>query len=400
MAKRRPSGDGMVRKREDGRWEGRIVIGHKQNGDSIFRHVYAKTQKELLDKLHQNIEDYRDVDLTEDSRMTLGEWLDRWLSEYKADTVRPGTLRGYRTHIEQYIKPQLGDKQVSLITMQDVQRMYRRLKKEGRIKDYPEKGTQLADSTVRGIHSMLHLAMKDAERAHIIAKNPTEGATVPKQSGSTKQVLNDQELDAFLAAIEEDEVWHDFFYTELTTGLRRGEICGLMWQDFDEKSGTLKVCRTLHSKKLGVFSLGDTKTGTGMRTIVLPQSTAGLLRRRREKAISQWIFPSTVMPELPVSPGSAYTHLKTLLKRAGLPSIRFHDLRHTFATHALASGVDAKTLSGILGHTNASFTLDTYTHVTPDMQKTASGIVGGFMEDLFGKELKPWQESERTEKGL
>ena len=89
--------------------------------------------------------------------------------------------------------------------------------------------------------------------------------------------------------------------------------------------------------------------------------------------------------------------MKTLLKQAGLPDIRFHDLRHTFATHALASGVDAKTLSGILGHTNASFTLDTYTHVTPDMQKTASGIVGGFMEDLFGKELKPWQENEKAE---
>ena len=89
--------------------------------------------------------------------------------------------------------------------------------------------------------------------------------------------------------------------------------------------------------------------------------------------------------------------MKTLLQRAGLPSIRFHDLRHTFATHALTSGVDAKTLSGILGHTNASFTLDTYTHVTSDMQKTASGIVGGFMEDIFGKELKPWQENEKPE---
>ena len=102
-------------------------------------------------------------------------------------------------------------------------------------------------------------------------------------------------------------------------------------------------------------------------------------------------------PEDPVNPGSAYLHMKTLLRRAGLPSIRFHDLRHTFATHALTSGVDAKTLSGILGHTNASFTLDTYTHVTSDMQKTASGIVGGFMEDIFGKELKPWQENEKPE---
>lgn len=92
MAKRRPAGDGMVRKRDDGRWEGRIVIGHRENGEPLFRHVYAKTQKALLDKLHQNIECYRDVELTEDSRMTLGEWLDRWLAEYKAGTVRPGTL--------------------------------------------------------------------------------------------------------------------------------------------------------------------------------------------------------------------------------------------------------------------------------------------------------------------
>ena len=106
MAKRRPAGDGMVRKRDDGRWEGRIVIGHRENGEPLFRHVYAKTQKALLDKLHQNIECYRDVELTEDSRMTLGQWLDRWLTEYKAGTVRPGTLEGYRRYIEYYEAPE------------------------------------------------------------------------------------------------------------------------------------------------------------------------------------------------------------------------------------------------------------------------------------------------------
>ena len=94
MAKRRPAGDGMVRKREDGRWEGRIVIGHRENGEPLFRHVYAKTQKALLDKLHQNIECYRDVELTEDSRMTLGQWLDRWLTEYKGGYGAPRYPRG------------------------------------------------------------------------------------------------------------------------------------------------------------------------------------------------------------------------------------------------------------------------------------------------------------------
>ena len=109
------------------------------------------------------------------------------------------------------------------------------------------------------------------------------------------------------------------------------------------------------------------------------------------------MFPSTVKADRPITPGVARRRLQTILERAGCKRVRFHDLRHTFATHALTSGVDAKTLSGILGHTNASFTLDTYTHVTSDMQKQACGIVGGFMEDIFGKELKPWQESEKPE---
>ena len=396
MAKRRPSGDGMVRRRDDGRWEGRIVIGHKKNGDPIFHHDYANTQKELMDKLHLSIERYRDVELTEDSRMTLGEWLDTWLEDYKEGTIRPTTLDSYRRYIENYIKPELGHKQISLISSQDIQRMYNRLKKNGRIHEHPEDGYALSDATVNHIHTMLHGAMKDAVQAHIIPRNPTEGPTAPKPNYKPKRILNEQELDTFMETIRTDEVWYEFFYTELMTGLRRGEICGLMWKDFDEKKGTLSVCRTLHSKSMGLFALGATKTSKGTRTIILPPSIVELLRQRKKRAISQWIFPNPVSPELPMSPESAYHKLKALLKQAGLPDIRFHDLRHTFATHALASGVDAKTLSGILGHTNASFTLDTYTHVTSDMQQQASGIVGGFMEDLFGKELKPWQEREKT----
>ena len=333
MVKRRPAGDGMVRKREDGRWEGRIVIGHRENGEPLFRHVYAKTQKALLDKLHQNIECYRDVELTEDSRMTLGQWLDRWLTEYKAGTVRPGTLKSYRCYIEYYIKPQLGDKQISLISQQDIQRMYRRLKTEGRIHEHPEMGHQLSDSMVRHIHSTLHAALKDAVQAHVIPRNPTEGTTAPKPNYKPKRILTRAELDAFLAVVEQDEVWRDFFQTELMTGLRRGEICGLQWNDFDGEAGTLKVCRTLHSQGKGEYTVGETKTGKGMRTIILPKTVADILRRRKADSISQWIFPDPVKPEDPVNPGSAYLHMKTLLRRAGLPSIRFHDLRHPYVKH-------------------------------------------------------------------
>ena len=333
MAKRRPAGDGMVRKRDDGRWEGRIVIGHRENGEPLFRHVYAKTQKALLDKLHQNIECYRDVELSEDSRMTLGQWLDRWLTEYKAGTVRPGTLEGYRRYIEYYIKPQLGDKQISLISQQDIQRMYRRLKTEGRIHEHPEMDHQLSDSMVRHIHSTLHAALKDAVQAHVIPRNPTEGTTAPKPNYKPKRILTGEELDAFRAMVEQDGVWRDFFQTELMTGLRRGEICGLQWSDFDGNTGTLKVCRTIHSQRKGEYTVGETKTNQGMRTIILPHSVTEILRRRKADAISQWIFPDPVKPEDPVDPNAAYRHMKTLLQRAGLPSIRFHDLRHPYVKH-------------------------------------------------------------------
>ena len=134
--------------------------------------------------------------------------------------------------------------------------------------------------------------------------------------------------------------------------------------------------------------------------VLLPPPVLNVLITYRNSCTSRWMFPSPVKEDSPTDPVTIQKRLSTVLKRADCKRLRFHDLRHTFATHALASGVDAKTLSGILGHTNASFTLDTYTHVTSDMQKQACGIVGGFMEDIFGKELKPWQENEKPEMEL
>ena len=210
MAKRRPSGDGMVRKREDGRWEGRIVVGHKQNGEPIFRYVLAKTQKELLDKLHRDLEAFQDVELTEDSRMTLGEWLDRWMEDYGAATLRPNTLRSYEQFIRCYIKPYLGDKIVSRVTRMDIQKLYRKLKHEGRVHEHPEYGHELSDTMVLRIHAMLHRCLKDAEAAHVVARNPTDGAVVPKASYRPKQILTKEQMDTFLAAVDRNEIWRFF----------------------------------------------------------------------------------------------------------------------------------------------------------------------------------------------
>ena len=396
MAKRRPSGDGMVRKREDGRWEGRIVVGHKKSGDSIFRYISAPTQKELSAKLRQLTEAYKGVDLTEESNMALSVWLDKWLDEYMAAALRPTTLNGYRRSLELHVKPYLGNKTLSKITAVDLRSLYRSLQETRRVHSRDGQSPGLSARTVHGIHTTLHHALKTAMEQNLIPNNPAAEVDPPKFIGAPMKVLTEAQLDTFMAAIEKDEFWHDFFYTAVTTGLRRGEICGLQWEDFDEADGTLKIVRSVSSRKAGALEIGETKTNKGRRTISLPDSTAQRLRERKRAAISQWIFPNPLHPEEPVNPSYAYHRLKTILKNTGLPSIRFHDLRHTFATHALAGGVDAKTLSGILGHTNASFTLDTYTHVTGDMQKQAANIVGDFMADILGEEWKPWQESERT----
>lgn len=387
MAKRRPSGEGMIRQKKNGQWEGRIVVGHKENGDPIFRYVYAKTQKELIDKLHHKIDEFRDAELTENSNMMLGEWLDKWIDEYMTGTIRESTLDGYKTYVEKYIKPALGNKQIAFITTADVQKFYNNLRKNGRIQNRNIYGNGLSDASVLRVHCMLHEAMDMAVKEHLISKNPTNGTTVPKIVKKEMQVLTDEQLATFMKLMDAEEHWRDFFYTELTTGLRRGEICGLKWTDFDEVEGKLNINRSIDLRN-GEIMVGETKTGKGKRSFYLPISTANVLRERKKNSKSEWIFTDLLNPELPIAPPAAYRKMKQLLKKAGLPNIRFHDLRHTFATHALTSGVDAKTLSGILGHTNASFTLDTYTHVTTDMQQRASNIVGGFMNDIFGEELQ------------
>lgn len=371
MAKRRADGEGNVRQKRPNLWEGRIVAGHKKDGSPIYKYVSGRTQKEAYEKLRELIAEYRNVELTENSQITVEEWMQKWMDEYMLFSIREQTWKSYESVIRLHIIPNLGNKKVSSLTVSTVQKFYNKLLSEGK-----------SGSLVRDAHLILHQAMGVAVKENLIAKNPTSGTKIPKVEYKPKNILNEIQLEMFMEAIKEDELWYDFFYTEITTGLRKGELCGLKWCDFNETTGQLNVVRTVTTNKGGGLKTGETKTEKGTRTIYLPPSTVKLLSERRNKVSSEWIFPNFYDNSKPINPSTAYLKLKSILKNAGLPSIRFHDLRHTFATHALSNGVDARTLSGILGHTNASFTLDTYTHVTNDMQKNASAIVGRFMKDI------------------
>ena len=396
MAKRRPSGDGLVRKRADGRWEGRIVVGHKENGNPIYRSVFAEKQSDLMPRLNELKMQYAGVELTEESSITLGEWLGRWLEEYKKPILRPSTYSGYGKDIENHILPYLGAKKLTQLKTADIQKHYNRLLEAGRKNDIG-KGKGLANATVRGIHMVLREALDSAVREGLIPRNPADGTSPPKIHRKEKQVLTKDELETFMKLIENDEVWYDFFYTEIITGMRQGEICGLRWEDFDEAKGTLRVSRSVDFVKKELV-IGETKTDDGKRTIYLPDSLWRLLAERKKSAVSEWIFPNLLKPELPLDPAKAYRQFKKLLEIGELPDIRFHDLRHTFTSHAANSGIAPKTLSEIVGHSKASFTLDTYAHVTGDMQKNAANIVNNYITDILGKELKPWQNAENRAK--
>ena len=334
MAKRRPQGDGTIRKRSDGRWEARIIIGHKNDGSPMYKSAFAKTQKSALKQLHQLLDLYRDVDLTEECRMTLGEWMDKWMDEYMIFTIKENTIKGYRSQIDHQIKPFIGHKQLASLTTADIQKFYNKIKKEGRVHPHPIHGHVLSDSMVRKIHMMLHEAMEVAVRERYIVRNPTDNTTIPKKTTTEKQVLDDSQLNRFLEAIQGEPYWHDFFYVEVMTGLRRGEICGIKWSDIDFNEGTLCIKRSVSTKEGGGVSIGETKTDAGARTIIMPPSVTNLLWEKRSDAINEWVFPHYTNPSDPLHPSSAYKKLKTLLKRLELPLLRFHDLRHTFATQA------------------------------------------------------------------
>lgn len=371
MARKRPDGDGLVRKRKDGRWEGHIVIGHKKDGTPIYKSVFAKTQKELMPKLHGAIDCYRDADLSEQGNMTLSEWIEKWLTSYAEPTLRESTVRGYRSDVRHHIKPALGNKMLRSITQRDVQKFYNALgRKTYKASDGNER--RLADATVRGVHMLLHEIMEAAVRSRLIVMNPTDGTVIPKLNRPPMKILNEEQLDKFMKAIRAEPLWYDFFYTEITTGLRRGEICGLKWCDLDETNGTLKIYRSIHSAPGGALEVGNPKTKKGTRTILLPPSTLHVLKERRKMALTEWIFPSLLEPEKPTAPSAAYHRLKVILKAAGLPDIRFHDLRHTFATTALEHGLDVKTLSAIIGHISSATTIDIYSHITGAMQRQAA----------------------------
>lgn len=381
MAKKRANGEGSIRRKPSGTWEGRYTVGIDPNtGHAKQRSVTGKTQAECKEKLKRAIADNRGMSINHSGDYTVAEWCRIWFETYCKPNLRPNTAKNYNLIIETRIIPALGKIKLRQLTSVQVQKLYNESKMNGRARPYDkEKNPTLSNSYVRRIHMVLSGAMKQAVKERLIPYNPCDNCRIPPKERREMQIIPPEQLAAFLQEAEKLDVL-PFFYLELTSGLRRGELVALLWEDLDVGKRILTVNKQV-TRINGELVVMPPKTQNSIRKVMLPPRTVKLLVAEHEKHPDNPIlFPSPVTGGYR-SPDALSRLNKKLLNGAGIdPSVRFHDLRHTFATIALQSGVDVKTLSGMLGHYSAGFTLDTYTHITSDMQRGAADKIGGFME--------------------
>ena len=374
MAKRRSNGEGSIRKRRDGRWEGRYTAGiNPETGKQVFKNVLGKTQAEVKEKLAKALAENQKLDFSKRGKYNIAQWMDEWFENVCKIKVRPSSHQTYRGYIDRHIAPNIGRIPLEKLSAMDVQKLYRKLLTGGRVARAESRNQPkgLSAKTVRNINQVISSAMNFAVAQRILAQNPCKAVALPKLEHKEMQTIPAAQLVAFLDEAKVSGVY-ELYYIELATGLRRGELLGLKWEDIDLTAGVIRVRRQV-SRIDGKIVEAPLKTKNAYRTVTISPQAVEVLNAQKAKTNDEYVFPSPSGG--PISPDSVNNMLKRVLKRAGIPRVRFHDLRHTFATLALQNGVDIKTVSGMLGHFSAGFTLDTYAHVTTAAQKEAARMM-------------------------
>ena len=370
MGRKRKNGEGTVRLRKDGRWEGRIVIGYDENGLPKTKNVLAKTKGECIEKLKalkSTITPNTPVKLKAD--MPFGEWLDYWYETYCKPNARPATQRTYEGYIRLYLHPRLGNIPLNKVTINNIQQMCTWMMTEARL-DQKNGDGGLSDSQVINCYSLCDRVLEKAVTEKLIVRNPAKGCKLPPNRPNEMKVLSREDMQKVLIQAKEEN-YYELFLLEFATGLRLGELMALQWDDVDLVTGELRINKQVNlvGSKLVI---SEPKTKAAVRTLILPPSVRKVLAEYKTRVNSRWLFPSPKKDDLPIIPSAVSRRLHTLLEHAGCEQVRFHDLRHTFATNALAHGMDIKTLSTILGHVSSATTLNTYSHVTDEMRQRAA----------------------------
>ena len=374
MAKQRKRGDGSLHLRKDGRWEGRYVVGYDEKGRPKTKNVLAKTKGECAAKLKALKESLKGAEPERPKGdMTFGAWLDHWYQSHCKPAIKPKTQADYENRIYQHIIPELGHIPLSQLSQSDLQQFYYRLKQGGRLRRVEQYGSGLSDRMVKSCHVTCRMALDKAVAEGLILKNPAANCKAPATHPREMAVLTGEEIQRLLIQAKEDGCY-ELLLLELSTSLRRGEICALQWDDLNFSTGALRVERQVHRVR-GELVVSQPKTKASNRSVVLPAPVLSVLETYKSSSTSRWMFPSPVKEDSPMDPAAVRKRLSTVLERAECNHIRFHDLRHTFATASLEHGMDVKTLSTIIGHVSSTTTLNIYAHVTDEMQRTAAAKI-------------------------
>ena len=332
MARKRKAGDGTVRQRKDGRWEGRIVIGYDDNGYPKTKNVLAKTKKECVEKL-QKLKEECGGRKPEKVRpeMPFGDWLTYWYENHSKPKIRPTTQETYESRIRLHIIPEIGDIPLNKLTQNDLQQFYGRLKKSGRKRFTDKYGEGLSDRMVRMCHATCRSALEKAVQDGLIRVNPAIGCKLPPKKAREMQVLTREELQRFLIQAK-FEGYYEVFLLDLATGLRRGELMALQWDDLNFKTGVLNVNKQVYDVR-GQLQISTPKTKNSVRKIVLPPAVVAVLREYKKTVDSRWMFPSPVKEDCPITSGVVRRRLQFILEHAGCKHVRFHDLCHPYVKH-------------------------------------------------------------------
>ena len=388
MARKAAAGTGTIRKKTVMRagkpytyWEARYTAGYDPGtGKQIQRSITGKTQKEVAQKLKAATTAIDEGTYTAPSKMTVGQWLDIWTEEYLGG-VKPRTIDSYKATIRNHLKPGLGAVKLESLNAHTIQSLYNTLGDDQK---------NLSPKSIKNVHGVLHKALQQAVANGYIRFNPTDACVLPKVLKKELRPLDEDLITAFLRAIKGHR-YEDLFTVTLFTGMREGEVLGLLWDCVDLDKGTVTVNKQLQKVRgsKGEYQLMPTKNSKG-RCITVAPYVIGILRKVKKKQLETrlrygeiwentgFVFTDELGKHLKHQ--TVYLDFKKIMVAIGSPDTRFHDLRHSYAVASIKSGDDIKTVQENLGHATAAFTLDVYGHVTEQMKKESAARMEQFIK--------------------
>lgn len=367
MAKTRGRGEGAVRLRSNGTWEGRISIGFGPGGKRMRKSVYGASKAEVLELIARARFEHG-YGYSTTAPMTVGEYLDRWLRDFVQPKRRHNTFKSYALTVEKHIKPHIGSELLTELTAMHMDVFERRLEKAGTKPATAWYACILLKSAIR----------RAAGRGGLLKYDPFSAVSLSKPKAKKFETWTIEHARAFFAATESHRLY-PFFVLAASVGLRHGELLGLKWEDIDFEGGELTVKRTLVDLSGGKFDYGAPKTEAGEAKVTVPRETLAILRRLRLKTPGDFVFVTRAGSHyLQTNVRKAFT---ALAAKSEVPRIRVHDLRHTCATLLLAAGKSPKAIQELLRHEDFMTTMNTYVHVTKeekqDLAETMDRLLWG-----------------------